>query len=148
MRTLKSLFTAAAIATALSVMPQSPVRADGHNPLAGGEVIAEASFVGESNHTVSGTVQVVEVSEGDSTKLYVVLGSNFLFDGAPDPRLGFSSGNEFLNETTFSSLNLDQGQQIYRLPANLNLAKLKELGADEFTIWCEKFGVPLAEAKF
>ncbi|NEO87566.1 MAG: DM13 domain-containing protein [Spirulina sp. SIO3F2] len=146
MRILKSLLTAAAVATALSVLPQSSVRADGHD--AEPVVIAEASFVGESNHTVSGDVQIVQVGEGDSAKLYVVLGENFSFDGAPDPRLGFSSDDEFIPATIFSSLNLDSGKQIYRLPANLTLAELGELEADELTIWCEKFGVPLAEAKF
>ncbi|MEM8638812.1 MAG: hypothetical protein AAGG51_08380 [Cyanobacteria bacterium P01_G01_bin.54] len=148
MRTLKSLLTAAAVATALTVMPHSPARADGHDPLADGQVIATSSFVGESNHTVSGGVQIVRVGEGEGAKLYVVLGENFSFDGAPDPRLGFSSNDEFLAETTFSSLNLDSGQQIYRLPASLTLAALGELDANELTIWCEKFGVPLAEAKF
>lgn len=146
MRIFKSLLTAAAVATALSVLPQSSVHADGHD--AEPVVIAESSFVGESNHTVSGNVQIVQVGEGDSAKLYVVLGENFSFDGAPDPRLGFSSDNEFLGDTTFSSLNLDSGKQIYRLPASLSLAALEALGADELTIWCEKFGVPLAEAKF
>lgn len=148
MRILKSLLTTAAVATALSVMPQSSVRADGHNPLTGGEVLVEASFVGESNHIVSGNLQIVQVGTGDKAKLYVVLGENFLFDGAPDPRLGFSSDDEFLPNTIFSSLNLDSGKQIYRLPADLTVAALQALEADELTIWCKKFDVPLAEAQF
>ena len=43
----------------------------------------------------------------------------------------------------FSGLNLDEGKQIYRLPADFNPAAY-----DEVTIWCDKFNAFLAEAKY
>ena len=105
----------------------------------GGEVVESANFVGENDHVVSGEVQII--SKGDIQ--YLVLQEDFQFDGAPDPRLGFSSNDEYDESSTFSGLNLDSGKQIYRLPATLDISQF-----DEATIWCEKFSVPLAEAKF
>lgn len=107
--------------------------------VADSEVLQTASFVGENGHTVSGNIQLVQNGE----VVYLVLGEDFSFDGAPDPRLGFSTGDEFDENSTFSSLNLDSGQQIYRLPATMDIS-----GFDEVTIWCEQFSVSLAEAKF
>ncbi|MEM1369062.1 MAG: DM13 domain-containing protein, partial [Cyanobacteria bacterium P01_H01_bin.15] len=74
---------------------------------------------------------------------YLVLGKDFSFDGAPDPRLGFSNGDEFVQASLFSGLNKDTGKQIYRLPADFDHDAF-----DEITIWCQKFGVSLAEAKY
>ena len=132
----KSFIFAAAVA-ALSFSYQGLAQAG--SVLAGGEVIQTASFVGQSDHTVSGQVQLVR--RGDV--LYLVLGDDFQFDGAPDPRIGFSTNDQFDQNSIFTSLNLDSGLQVYRLPATLNASNF-----DEVTIWCEKFGVPLAEAKF
>ncbi|MEL6440468.1 MAG: DM13 domain-containing protein [Cyanobacteria bacterium J06621_8] len=104
-----------------------------------GEVIHSASFVGESNHEVSGGVQIIK--KGDVQ--YLVLQEDFKFDGAPDPKLGFTLSDEFVEESLFSGLNHDEGQQVYRLPADFDSSKY-----DEITIWCHKFSVPLAEAKY
>lgn len=132
----KSLVAAAALLTFSPVLAEA---ADITDILEGATVIESASFVGESDHTVSGKVEIIK--KGDIH--YLVLGEDFSFDGAPDPRLGFSLNDAFVAASTFSSLNLDSGQQLYRLPAGLNVSDY-----DEITIWCEKFGVPLAEAKF
>lgn len=139
MRAIDPILATMAIAT-VSLAPQSLVRAvDVSEVLEGGQVIQSASFVGESDHTVSGQVEIIQKGE----IFYLVLGEDFLFDGAPDPRLGFSNNDSYVESSTFSGLNLDSGKQIYRLPATLNVSDY-----DEITIWCEKFSVPLAEAKF
>ena len=107
--------------------------------LSGGEVIQSASFVGENGHTVSGGVQIIK--QGDIH--YLVLQPDFQFDGAPDPKLGFSKDGQLNEDDLFSGLNLDEGQQIYRLPVDIDLTAF-----DEVTIWCDKFNVSLAEAKY
>lgn len=136
MHTIKS-FMAVAVLTTLSFFSQAPVKAE--SVLDGGNVLGIGSFIGQSDHVVSGQVQLIQQGE----VIYLVLGEDFLFDGAPDPRLGFSINDQFVDTSIFSSLNLDSGKQIYRLPATLDVSNF-----DEVTIWCEKFGVPLAEAKF
>lgn len=130
---IKSLFVAA------TVLIFSPVLVQAAEVLEGASLIKSSSFTGENDHTVSGKVEIVK--QGDV--YYLVLGEDFSFDGAPDPRLGFSNDDSYASASTFSGLNLDSGKQIYRLPATLDLENY-----DEITIWCEKFGVPLAEAKF
>lgn len=105
----------------------------------GAEVIHSANFAGENDHIVSGEIKIVK--KGDAQ--YLVLGKDFEFDGAPDPKLGFSQGDSFVEDSLFSGLNKDEGKQIYRLPAGFNAADY-----DEVTIWCDEFGVPLAEAKY
>lgn len=119
------------------LIPQESANSGG--VLEGGTVVQTASFVGENDHTVSGQVQIVQKGE----VYYLVLGQDFSFDGAPDPRLGFSKNDQFVGTSLFSGLNQDSGQQVYRLPATLDVSNF-----DEITIWCEQFSVPLAEAKF
>ena len=136
MRSVNSILAAVAVAT-VSLTSQALVRAA--EVLEGGQVIQSASFVGENDHIVSGQVEIIQKGE----VFYLVLGEDFSFDGAPDPRLGFSSNDSYVESSTFSGLNLDSGKQIYRLPATLDISNF-----DEITIWCEKFSVPLAEAKF
>jgi len=139
MRTIDSALAALAFAT-VTMAPQALVRAgDISKVLEGSQVIQSASFVGENGHIVSGQAKIVQKGE----VFYLVLGEDFSFDGAPDPRLGFSNNDAYVEASTFSGLNLDSGKQLYRLPATLNVSDY-----DEITIWCEKFSVPLAEAKF
>ena len=136
MKSVNPVIAAVTIAT-LSLVPYSLARA-GEDLLLGSQVIQSASFVGENDRIVSGQVQIVRKGEIS----YLVLGEDFLFDGAPDPRLGFSKNDEFVEDSLFSGLNMDSGKQIYRLPATLDIGEY-----DEITIWCEAFSVPLAEAK-
>ena len=107
--------------------------------LDGAEVIKSSNFTGENEHQVSGEVQIVK--KGDVH--YLILQDNFQFDGAPDPRLGFSSNNELVEDSVFSGLNRDEGKQVYRLPADFEASNY-----DEVTIWCEQFSVPIGEAKY
>ncbi|PZD72686.1 hypothetical protein C1752_03522 [Acaryochloris thomasi RCC1774] len=130
---LKSLLLAG------TILAFSPTVIQAADVLEGASLIQSSSFTGENDHTVSGKVEIVK--QGDI--YYLILGEDFSFDGAPDPRLGFSNNDSFASASTFSGLNLDSGKQIYRLPATLDVGNY-----DELTIWCEKFGVPLAEAKF
>ncbi len=112
------------------------------DPLAflnGATVIESAHFTGEGNHTVTGKVDLVQ----KNAIHYLVLGKDFAFEGAPDPRLGFSREDIFLPMSLFSGLNRDHEMQIYRLPASLDPKNY-----DEITIWCDKLRLPLAEAKF
>ncbi|NEQ54078.1 MAG: DM13 domain-containing protein [Leptolyngbya sp. SIO3F4] len=131
----KSLLVAAATA-AICTFPSVAQASDFLN---GSTVIQSSSFTGESGHVVSGGIDIVQ--KGDI--YHVVLGEDFSFDGAPDPKLGFSNDDAFVSASLFSGLNLDSGQQIYRLPATLDVSHY-----DELTIWCDQFSVPLAEAKF
>lgn len=117
----------------------TPNLAQAGDILAEGKVIESSSFQGENGHTVSGGVSIIK--KGDIQ--YLVLDPDFLFDGAPDPKLGFSQDDELTEGSIFSGLNLDKGKQIYRLPVDFNAADY-----DEITIWCDKFGVSLAEAKY
>ena len=118
-------------------MSASPVRAG--DTIDGWEVIHTANFTGENDHEVSGGIQIVRKRDTQ----YLVLEKDFKFDGAPDPRLGFSQGNSIVEESVFSGLNKDEGKQIYRLPLGFNATDY-----DEVTIWCDDVGVPLAEAKY
>lgn len=117
----------------------SPNLAKAGDVLEGGQVIESSNFQGENDHTVSGGVIIVKKDDIQ----YLVLESDFLFDGAPDPKLGFSQSGEFTEGSIFSGLNLDEGKQVYRLPVDFDAANY-----DEVTIWCDKFDVPLAEAKY
>lgn len=117
----------------------SPTLVKAEDILKGGELIETGSFVGQGGHTVSGDFQIIKKGEIH----YLVLQDNFEFDGAPDPKIGFSLNDEFSEDTLFSGLNLDEGKQIYRLPFDFNPAQYNEV-----TLWCDKFNADLAEAKY
>ena len=116
-----------------------PTLVKAENVLTGGKLIETGSFIGQSGHTVSGEFQIIKKGEVH----YLVLQDNFKFDGAPDPKIGFSQNDEFSEDSLFSGLNLDEGKQIYRLPLGFVPANY-----DEVTIWCDKFNAYLAEAKY
>ncbi len=117
----------------------SPTLVKAEDILRGGQLIETGSFIGQGGHTVSGEFQIIKKGEIH----YLVLQDNFKFDGAPDPKIGFSLNDEFSEDTLFSGLNLDQGKQIYRLPFDFNPDKYNEV-----TLWCDKFNADLAEAKY
>ncbi len=103
---------------------------------ADGDTERTGSFEGKSRHKVSGTVSVVAGSDGAE----LVLGKDFDFDGAPDPKLAF--GKDGYEATTlFSPLRKDKGTQRYVIPPSINPNEYNEVW-----IWCEKFDVPLAKA--
>ncbi len=100
------------------------------------QVLASGAFRGQSGHAASGGVRVVKTVAG----VAVVLGRDFKFDGAPDPKLGFGR-NGYLESTQFSALKSNSGQQTYDLPAAIDPADYTELW-----VWCEKYSVPLGVA--
>ncbi|MCP4327811.1 MAG: DM13 domain-containing protein [Alphaproteobacteria bacterium] len=104
---------------------------------ADGAAVASGTFVGQSGHAASGSVAVHKSGSGYT----VVLGEDFVFDGAPDPKLGFGK-NGYDSASKFSHLNANSGQQDYTIPAATDVA-----GYDEVWIWCEQYNVPLGVAK-
>ena len=103
-----------------------------------GDVVASGQFAGASNHDTSGGVSLVKSGSG----FEVVLASNFSFDGAPDPKVGFGKGGKYDLGSTLSPLRSNSGKQSYAVPASLSVD-----GYDEIYIWCEKYSVPLGVAK-
>lgn len=100
------------------------------------KVLYSGTFDGRSNHAVSGSVRVVQ--RGGRT--LVVLGEDFRFDGAPDPKLGFSVDRR-KPRALFALLQSKRGEQIYALPAGFDATQL-----DGLNLWCERFGVQLGYA--
>ncbi|MEM7056728.1 MAG: DM13 domain-containing protein [Pseudomonadota bacterium] len=95
------------------------------------------TFTGLSNHITTGGVEVVQTDDGWEIRL----GSDFTFDGAPDPRVGFGSNGSFVDPTDFEVLQSNSGAQVYKVPANINPEDFNEV-----YIWCRKFSVPLGVA--
>lgn len=106
-----------------------------------GQVLRRGALVtvnnGLSTHEVRGRVTILL----HDNKQYLHLGDDFFFDGSPDPYLGFGLRRAYNNDTTFSPLNFNEGAQVYRLPAKIDLQRL-----DVFFLWCQAFGVALARA--
>ena len=125
---LKSLAIAAAV---LGAVLAAPVAASAQE-----QVLASGAFSGKSGHAASGSVRVVKTGTG----IAVVLGPDFKFDGAPDPKLGFGK-NGYVKSTQFSVLKSNSGEQTYEIPAAIDPADYTELW-----VWCEKYSVPLGVA--
>ena len=110
--------------------------------LTGGSVLAAdiqtGTFVGASNHTTTGTVEVARDDQG----YFVKLGSDFSLDGAPDPSVGFGNNGTFVEGTEVGQLRSLTGEQVYRVPASLNPSEFSEV-----YIWCGRFSVPLGVAE-
>lgn len=104
---------------------------------AGEKVLASGKLKGASNHATSGNVSVVETDDG----VVVVLGSNFNFDGAPDPKIGFGKSGSYDRASQLGPLQSNSGEQTYQVPASVDPA-----GYDEIYVWCEKYAVPLGVA--
>ena len=120
-------FTVAVLGTTLA----APVAASAQD-----QVLASGAFRGQSGHVASGGVRVLKTAQG----AVVVLGPDFKFDGAPDPKLGFGKDG-YLKATQFSDLKANRGTQTYDIPATIDPADYTELW-----VWCEKYSVPLGVA--
>ena len=127
MKLVTALIGAWALALSLAIF--APAQADGHD--------RAGTFTGDSNHVTKGGVQVVKADDG----WQIVLKSDFWFDGAPDPRVGFGKGGKFVNPTDFEPLRQNAGEQVYKVPADINPEEF-----DTVVIWCRKFSVPLGHA--
>jgi len=124
----KTLAFAVAVLGAILVAPLSAS--------AGEEVLASGAFRGKSGHAASGGVSVVKTETG----VRVVLGRDFKFDGAPDPKLGFGK-NGYQKSTQFSALKSNSGKQTYEIPSTIDPADYSEVW-----VWCEQYSVPLGVA--
>ena len=97
------------------------------------------SFIGASDHITTGGVTVTKNADGTST---ITMASNFTFDGAPDPQIGFGKDGTFIPATTVGKLKSDTGAQSYIVPASINPDDFNEV-----YVFCVKFNVPLGIAK-
>lgn len=95
------------------------------------------TFSGRNDHIVTGAVSVVQA--GDHK--FIVLGPDFSLDGAPDPKIGFGSDENYDPDTSFTPLENTTGAQRYEIPSNIDLSKYNEV-----YIWCDKFSVALGVA--
>ncbi len=126
---ISSLARAAAVA-ALLALTTNGAHAD--------SVAASGDFRGASNHAASGEVQIVKGTDGGYT---VVLGDDFNFDGAPDPRVGLGRNGTFDERSDAGALGANHGKQSYSVPAGLDASSYNEV-----YIWCRKYSVPLGIA--
>ena len=102
------------------------------------QLVGNGTFSGRSRHVTTGGVAVYRTDSG----FVVVLGEDFSFDGAPDPKLGFGNNGRYDTSTTFAPLRSNRGLQNYEVPAGINAGSYNEVW-----IWCERFGVPLGVAR-
>lgn len=103
---------------------------------ADGEKIASGTLAGRSDHATSGTASLVETDDG----VVLVLGPDFSFDGAPDPKVGLGRAGEDRPAVLLAPLASDNGAQAYTLPAEVS-------NLDAIWLWCELFDVPLGYAQ-
>ena len=103
--------------------------ADGHS--------RNGTFSGLSNHVTTGSVSVVK--EGDG--YVIVLGEDFMFDGAPDPKVALGKNGEYDPSTLIELLRSNSGTQTYLVPAGIEVEAFNEV-----YIWCEKYSVGLGVA--
>lgn len=99
-------------------------------------VTATGVFIGKSNHVTTGGASIGRVGN----QWVVILANDFNFDGAPDPHVALGS-NGYRKDASLSKLESNTGQQVYAIPASLDVADFNEIW-----IWCDKFAVPLGVA--
>jgi hypothetical protein len=102
------------------------------------ELLAQGAFKGASGHTTSGTASLVQTASGTA----LLLESDFKFDGAPDPKVGFGAGGAYDPKSQLAPLGRNAGEQSYDVPASLDLSAY-----DEVYIWCQRYSVPLGVAR-
>ncbi|MEM7507446.1 MAG: DM13 domain-containing protein [Pseudomonadota bacterium] len=129
MNKLIATLGAVVIALTMATFGAGDAFADGH--------ARSGTFTGDSNHVTTGGVEVVKGDDGWE----IILKSDFTFDGAPDPRVGFGNGGKFVDPTDFEELRANSGEQVYKVPAEIDPESF-----DTVVIWCRKFSVPLGHA--
>lgn len=95
-------------------------------------------FKGASRHVTTGGVTIVKTADGGAS---VILGQDFDFDGAPDPRVGFGKNGRYDEASDLGKLVKNSGTQQYTVPAGVDVSKYNEV-----YIWCRKYSVPLGVA--
>ena len=99
--------------------------------------ISSGEFTGMNDHIVSGKVSIVKTDAGYE----IVMADDFLFDGAPDPKVALGKDGAYDPATQIEALKSDSGAQRYIVPASVDITQFNEVH-----IWCEKFSVGLAIA--
>ena len=99
--------------------------------------VSSGQFTGINDHTVSGKVSIVKTDAGYE----IVMADDFMFDGAPDPKVALGKDGEYDPATQIELLKSDSGAQTYIVPASVDITQFNEVH-----IWCEQFSVGLAIA--
>lgn len=123
---------------ALAACAQQPKPKAAKAPKISGDAVvtARGTFEGKSNHVTTGHASIVR-SEG---KWLIKLEDDFVFDGAPDPKVALGNGG-FDPKTLHGPLRSNTGKQVYELNKGLDIGDYTQVW-----IWCEKFSVPLGVA--
>ena len=116
-----------------ALLALSPVAAE-----AGDKVLASGKLTGASDHVTTGDVSVVETADG----IFVVLASNFNFDGAPDRKVGFGKSGHYDRAARLGHLKSRSGEQSHAVPASVDTSAYNEI-----YVWCEQYSVPLGVAQ-
>ena len=109
--------------------------------VAAAEVASSGQFVGDRAHPASGTASIVRLKGGG---LGIKLHSDFKVRGGPDLRVWVSEADapkggravRAAGHIDLGGLDSSSGEQIYRLPADYDIAD-----AQSVVIWCRAFGV-------
>ena len=101
------------------------------------ETVRSGIFSGLSDHSTQGTASIVKTADGYA----IVLGDDFVFDGAPDPKVALGKNGKFDASTLLAPLQSDSGTQTFAIPASIDVADFNEI-----YIWCEKYSVGLGVA--
>ncbi|MBY8975750.1 DM13 domain-containing protein [Rhodobacteraceae bacterium NNCM2] len=97
---------------------------------------ATGAFTGKSKHVTTGHASIAFMDG----HWVVILEDDFTFDGAPDPHVALGHDG-YRKDAALGMLLSDDGKQIYRIPASLDVADFNEVW-----IWCDEFAVPLGMA--
>ena len=101
-----------------------------------GDIAGTGSFTGKSGHKTSGMVTIEKTADGYA----VILQDDFLFDGAPDPKVVIGKKGSS-DRVQLAHLAQNSGKQSYPIPSNVDISQF-----DEVWIWCKRYAVPLGYA--
>ncbi|MEO0386427.1 MAG: DM13 domain-containing protein [Pseudomonadota bacterium] len=104
---------------------------------AASEAVTRGVFTGASGHVTTGTGLLIR----DGASFAVQLGADFVFDGAPDPKVALGRDG-YDASAILGALQKNTGLQVYPIPASIDAVSYNEIW-----IWCERFNVPLGSAR-
>ena len=141
MTILKSIAPLALALASTGTVLTATVGILGSAPVAAAELSSSGNFVGDRSHPAAGTASVIRLKGGGYG---IKFSSDFKTRGGPDLRVWVSEASAPRNgravraadHIDLGGLDSSSGEQIYRLPADYDLAK-----AQSVVIWCRAFGV-------